>query len=112
MSDLNGEVEVWAAPTLRPCSNDRCHRRGFDAKIIKVRGAPVDVVLDGQPKTWAEGARIKLVDSRHLPHQRVKQLTAASIREAFGVRALYVEHAEVCEAEQRKKKAKKVDGHA
>jgi hypothetical protein len=97
---------------LRPCSSTRCKRRVFDAVIIKARGAPVDVVLDGQPSTWADGARFRLLVSDHLPdgQQNAEKLTAAQIHRAFAAQHLYVEHAEMCQAEQRKKKAKKADG--
>lgn len=97
---------------LRPCANTRCTRQVFDAKIVKDRGAPVDVVLDAQASTWAEGARIKLTTSDHLPpgQQHAEKLTGAQIHRAFGVREMYVEHAEVCEADQRRKGAKKKDG--
>lgn len=99
-----------ADPQLRPCANDRCRRMVFDAQILKARGAPVAVVLDGEASTWQEGARLKL-----LPHGAtplVKKLTASTIHEAFAVTALYVEHREVCEAEARRTKAKKTEGHA
>jgi hypothetical protein len=99
---------------LRPCVSSRCTRKVFDAKIVKTRGAPEAIVVDAQPSTWADGARIKLLESSHLPdgQQNVDRLTAAQISRAFAAPHLYVEHAEVCEAEQRKKKAKKADGHA
>lgn len=97
---------------LRACSNTRCKRRVFDAKIIKRKGVPVDVVIDAEPSTWADGARMKLLPSEHLPHQVVEKLTAAQIHRAFAVRALYVEHREVCQAEQHRTRAKKTEGHA
>ena len=97
---------------LRPCANTRCKRLVFDAQVVKDRGAPLDVVLDAQPRTWADGARVKLVESGHLPDgvQHVKKLTASQVHQAFAVAGLYVEHREVCEAEQRRTKAKKKDG--
>jgi hypothetical protein len=95
---------------LRPCANTRCKRRVFDAKIIPAHGAPLDIVLDAQPLTWPDGARIKLLPSEHSPHQLAQKLTAAQIHQAFAVRELYVLHREVCQAEQRKTRAKKADG--
>jgi hypothetical protein len=105
-------VVVTPRAPLRPCGNTRCKRQVFDATIVKARGAPVAVVLDAEPSTWANGARIKLIESGHLPggQQHADKLTAAQIHRAFAVTHLYVEHAEVCQAEQRKKKAKKADG--
>jgi len=99
---------------LRPCANSRCKRLVFDATIVKQRGAPVDVVLDAVPQTWQQGARIRLCQSGHLPagKQNVEKLTAASAHRAFSSPLLYVEHAEVCEADQRKRRAKKTEGHA
>ena len=97
---------------LRACSNTRCKRQVFDAKIIRKRGVPIDVVIDAEPSTWADGARVKLIPSRHLPHQVVEKLTGAQARQGFGLLALYVEHHEVCEAEQRRTRAKKTEGHA
>ena len=95
---------------LRACSNTRCHRQVFDAKIVKRRGVPVDLVLDAEPSTWDNGARIRLIPSGHVAHQLVDKLTASQIHKAFAARELYVEHREVCEGEQRKTKAKKADG--
>lgn len=89
----------------RACEHHpRCSRPVLDAKIVKDRGAPVDVVLDAEPSTWAEGARIRLLAADHVPHQLAQRLTTA--RGAFAVTALYVEHRERCEAEQRRTKAK------
>jgi hypothetical protein len=100
-------------PELRACTNTRCRRKVFDAKIIKTRGVPVDIVVDAAPSTWAEGARIKLLPSEHLPHQLVEKLTAAQIHRAFAVHALYVEHREMCQGAQRRTAAKKrSDTHA
>jgi hypothetical protein len=97
---------------LRACANSRCRRKVFDATLVKDRGAPVDVVLDAQPRTWEQGGRIRLCVSDHLPpgRQNAEKLTGASTRRAFAVREFYVEHSELCEAEQRKKGAKKKDG--
>jgi hypothetical protein len=100
-----------SGPPLRPCEHTRCKRQVFDAKIVKKSGV-ADVVLDAVPKTWEEGARFKLVPSWHVPHQLVEKLTATQIHRAFAVRHLYVEHAEVCETEQRKRKVSKKTGHA
>lgn len=95
---------------LRSCDNARCKRKVFDAKIIKAKGVPVDIVVDAAPSTWAAGARIKLLPSGHLPHQLVEKLTATQVHRAFAVRALYVEHKEVCQVAQRRTAAKKGRG--
>lgn len=100
-----------SAPPSRPCAHSRCGRRVFDAQLIKQKGAPVALVLDAEPRAWVDGARYKLKPTGAVT-VTVQKLTAAQIHQAFGNVLLYVEHAEVCEAEQRKKKAKKVDGHA
>jgi len=108
---------VLSAPRapLRPCQYaPRCKRQVFDAKILKQRGAPLDIVLDAVPQTWEEGARIRLTNSGHLPEGRqlAEKLTAVSGGRAFSSPGLYVEHHEVCEAEQRRTRAKKTEGHA
>lgn len=96
----------------RPCTHaPRCRRQVFDAQLVKQRGAPVALVLDGEPWAWIDGARYKIKPTG-VATVTVQKLTATQIHQAFGNVLLYVEHAEVCEAEQRKKKAKKVDGHA
>lgn len=97
---------------LRTCVHaPRCGRLVFDAQLIKAKGAPVALVLDGEPRAWADGARYKILPAEQ-PVTTVQKLTASTIHKAFGSVLLYVEHAEVCEAEQRKKKAKKIEGHA
>lgn len=105
-------VAAGSGPPLHPCEHARCNRMVFDAKIVKARGVPVDVIVDAAPSTWELGARIKLVPSWHVPHQLVEKLTTTQIHRAFAARALYVEHAEVCDAVQRKRKAGKNTGHA
>lgn len=87
----------------RPCAHGRCGRRVFDAQMIKQRGAPVALVLDAEPRAWVDGARYK-VKPTGAATVTVSKLTAATIHQAFGNVLLYVEHAEVCEAEQRRAK--------
>lgn len=105
--------EWFNTPTNpRPCEHARCRRRVFDARHIKQRGTPVDLVLDAEPKPWAEGARYKVMLTGQ-PVTTVIKLTATQIHKAFGRNTLlYVKHDEVCEAEQHKTTAKKKDGHA
>lgn len=101
-----------AAPVPRACEHRRCRRRVFDANIIKNRGAPEAVVLDAEPKAWIDGGRFKILPTGQ-PVTTVQKLTASQIHRAFGRNtALYVEHREVCEAEQRRTTAKKTAGHA
>lgn len=98
-----------------PCEHGRCRRKVFQARVWKQRGAPEVVVLDAEPVSWADGARIKLLQSGHLPDgvQLVKKLTNRMIHEAFAVPGLYVPHSERCEvALKRKGAAKKGAGHA
>lgn len=94
---------------LRPCEHSRCKRQVFGATIVRSRGTPIDLLVDAQPVTWPEGGRIKLLDSRHSAHQLADKLTAATMYRGFGTE-LYIEHREVCEAQQRRTKAKKADG--
>ena len=98
----------------RPCEHaPRCKRAVFDAHIVKNRGAPVALVLDAEPKTWQDGARL-LITPTGGEGVTVLKLTAATIHNAFGsgVR-LFVEHREVCQAEARRTTAKKKGtGHA
>lgn len=91
----------------------RCTREVFPVRLMKEHGAPVDELLDARPGSWAEGARIKLLPSEHLPRgqQLAKVLTAAGVRQAFAA-VLYVPHAEVCEAQQRRRVTGRKDGHA
>lgn len=97
---------------LRPCEHARCKRRVFDAQIIKLRGAPVELVLDAVPQTWEQGARLKIIPAGGVKIT-VTKLTATMAYKAFGRDVvLYVEHREMCQAEQRKTKAKKGAGHA
>lgn len=105
--------EWFNTPTNpRPCEHARCRRRVFDARHIKQRGAPVDLVLDAESRAWIDGARFKVMPTGQAV-TTVQKLTASTIHKAFGRdTALYVEHREVCEAEQRKTGAKKKDGHA
>lgn len=98
-------------PTPRACTHTRCRRRAFDAHMIKLKGAPVALVLDAEPRAWIDGARYKIIDTGQ-PVTTVIKLTAAQMHKAFGNVLLYVEHREVCEAEQHKTKAKKTEGHA
>lgn len=88
----------------RPCGRGRCKRSLFTVQITKTRGAPVEEELDAVPSTWADGARIKLLISDHLPDgvQLAEKLTQAQIGRAFAVRHLYVPHADRCSAQKRK----------
>lgn len=71
-------------------------------------------ILDGEPKTWDEGARIKLLNSDHMPDgvQLAEKLTSAQLHKAFAVKEWYVPHATVCEAFQKRTAASKRSGHA
>lgn len=71
---------------------------------MKARGAPVEEEVDTEPSTWAEGARIKLLISDHLPdgEQLAEKLTQAQISRAFAVKHLYVPHADRCPAQKKK----------
>lgn len=71
---------------------------------MKARGAPVAEEVDAAPSTWADGARIKLLPSDHLPdgEQLAEKLTQAQISRAFAVRHLYVLHADRCPAQKKK----------
>jgi hypothetical protein len=100
-----------AGAAVGPCAHARCTRETFKATIIKQRGAPVEVVLDAQPRTWEEGARYRVLPKLILTGAtRVEKLTTATAHRGFGATGLYVEHREVCMAEQRRTKAKKADG--
>lgn len=101
------------APTPRACEHRRCRRRVFSANLIKARGAPVTLILDAEPKAWIDGGRYKILPTGQ-PVTTVQKLTATTIHKAFGRNtALYIEHREVCEAEQRKRAtARKCAGHA
>lgn len=92
------------------CEHPRCRRKVFPARIVKARGVPTDVVLDAEPSTWDRGARIKLVGFQQQGFEVVDKLTQSQIHKAFGVGELYVPHAEVCEAAQKRTGAKKKDG--
>ncbi len=108
MTELN--VDLRACPYA-----PRCARQVFPVKIMKAKGVPVAEVLDAVPVSWAEGARIKLIVSEHLPRgqQLAEKLTASQAWRAFAVKAFYVPHAEVCEAAQRKTTTnRKRSGHA
>ena len=100
---------------LRPCPHaPRCTRQVFPVKIMKGRGF-LHELLDATPVSWEDGARIKLIVSEHLPRgqQLAEKLTASQAWRAFGVKAFYVPHAEVCEAAQRRTAtSRKKSGHA
>jgi hypothetical protein len=82
----------------------------FPGRIVKARGAPTDVVLDAEPSTWERGARIKLNGMQVAGFELAEKLTQSQIHKAFAVKEMYVPHAEVCEAAQKKTGAKKKDG--
>ncbi len=71
---------------------------------MKNRGAPVDEEIDAEPSTWADGARIKLVPSDHLPDgvQLAEKLTAAQAHRAFATPHLWVPHADRCPAQKKR----------
>lgn len=71
---------------------------------MKNRGAPVEVEVDAEPSTWANGARIKLVPSDHLPdgEQLAEKLTAAQAHRAFATPHLWVPHVDLCSAQKKK----------
>jgi hypothetical protein len=95
---------VTSRSPVAPCGRGRCKRSRFTVKVMKARGAPVDEEIDATPSTWAEGARIKLIPSDHLPDgvQLAEKLTAAQISRAFAVKHLYVPHADRCSAQKKK----------
>lgn len=98
---------------LVACEHRRCRRKVFRAKVMKQSGAPIDVILDGAPSTWVDGARVKLTGVNSIGEQLARRLTQSQIHEAFAVRELYVEHSERCEvAMKRKPTARKKEGHA
>jgi hypothetical protein len=103
--------EDGTAPVPRACGSTRCRRRVFDAQLVKTRGVPVDLVLDVEPRTWEQGARLKITPMGGTKPTVIK-LTASTIHKAFGPTLLYVEHSETCESDQRKRKASKKTGHA
>lgn len=94
-----------------PCGRGRCKRNVHHVKIMKNRGAPVAEEIDARPSTWAEGARIKLLISDHLPdgEQLAEKLTATQIGRAFAVTHLWVPHADVCPAQKKKTGKSKTD---
>jgi hypothetical protein len=97
-----------------PCGRGRCKRTVYHVKIMKNRGAPVGEEIDALASTWADGARIKLIPSDHLPdgEQLAEKLTAAQAHRAFATRDLYVPHADQCPAQKKKTTtAKKNRGH-
>ena len=89
--------------TPQQCEHGRCTRLVFPVKVMKTRGVPVEELLDAEPVTWEDGARIKLLPSGHLPvgQQLAKLLTVATISHAFAAE-LFVPHREVCKAMQRR----------
>lgn len=93
-----------------PCEHGRCRRKVFPARIFKARGAPVDVVLDATPSTWAEGARIKLAGVNSMGQQLAEKLTSSQVHRAFAVKEMYVPHEQVCQVAQKRTGAKKKDG--
>lgn len=89
---------------IQPCGRGRCKRSVYTVKIMKARGVPLAEEVDAEPSTWADGARIKLVPSDHLPdgEQLAEKLTATQIHRAFGVRDLFVPHADLCPAQKKR----------
>lgn len=87
-----------------PCGRGSCKRKVYHVKIMKNRGAPLTEELDDRPSTWAEGARIKLIPSDHLPdgEQLVEKLTAAQAHRAFATPNLWVPHADRCPSQKKK----------
>lgn len=96
---------------VRPCGRGRCKGKLFDVRIMKNRGAPVDEEVDAVPSTWADGARIKLIPSDHLPagQQLAEKLTAAQAHRAFATPQLWVPHADRCPAQKKKTGKSKSD---
>lgn len=96
---------------VTPCGRGRCRRSLFKVQILKNRGVPVEEEVDAEPSTWADGARIRLITSDHLPGgvQHAEKLTATQVHRAFAVAHLYIPHADRCSAQKKKTGKSKTD---
>lgn len=98
----------------RPCIHaPRCKRQVATVTVVTTKTS-AHLIIDAQPKLWEEGARIKLINSDHLPDgkQLAEKLTASQLHRAFGVKEFFIPHDEVCQVAQKRRTASKRSGHA